>query len=66
MAPGGRRTAMVTAATDMRLLAFATAEYTSLVAAVPPLAHAIVREAARRLLENAEAEGRARAITVST
>jgi len=59
MAPGGRRTATVTAVTDMRLLAFTAAEYASLVAAVPPLAHAIVREAARRLLENANTPGRA-------
>ena len=57
MAPGGRRTATVTAATEMRLLAFTTAEYASLMAAVPSLAHAIVREAARRLLENANVPG---------
>jgi CRP-like cAMP-binding protein len=52
MAAGGRRTATVTAATDMRLLVFTTAEFTSLVAAVRPLAHAILRESTRRLLEN--------------
>jgi CRP/FNR family cyclic AMP-dependent transcriptional regulator len=52
MAPGGRRTATVTAATDMRLLVFTTGEFRSLVAAVRPFAHAILRESTRRLVDN--------------
>jgi CRP/FNR family transcriptional regulator, cyclic AMP receptor protein len=60
LTPRGRRTATVTAATDMTLLVFTRSEFTSLVAAAPSMAHRVLREVTRRLVENAETQ-RARA-----
>ena len=55
LTPGGRRTATVVAKTDVTVLAFNRAEFTQLIAAVPAVAHRILREATRRLVEDIDA-----------
>jgi CRP-like cAMP-binding protein len=56
LTPRGRRTATVTAATDMTLLVFSRREFASLIAAAPTVAHSVLREVTRRLVENVEAQ----------
>ena len=53
LADRGRRTATVVAATDMRLLVLSRREFASLGVAAPPVLHRVLREATRRLVENA-------------
>jgi CRP-like cAMP-binding protein len=53
LVPSGRRTATVIAATDMALLALTRAEFAAVMSACPRIAHKIVREATRRMIENA-------------
>ena len=53
LAAGGRRTATVVAATDMRLLALSRREFTNLKSASPTVLHRVLRDATRRLVENA-------------
>jgi CRP-like cAMP-binding protein len=55
LVPGGRRTATVIAATDMALLALTRAEFAAVMSAFPRIAHAMLREATRRMIENATA-----------
>ncbi len=50
--PNGRRTATVTARTDATVLAFTRAEFGHLLDVFPTIAHKIVRESARRLVED--------------
>ena len=50
--PNGRRTATVTARTDATVLAFTRTEFGHLLEAFPGIAHNIVRESARRLIED--------------
>jgi CRP-like cAMP-binding protein len=54
IAARGRRTATVVAGTDIHLLVFSRREFASLGAAAPPVLHRVLREATRRLVENAE------------
>ncbi len=54
LVPDGHRTATVTAVTDVDALVFSRAEFTSLMQAVPTVAHSILREASRRLVQNHE------------
>ena len=51
----GRRSAMVTARTDVSLLVFTRTEFNRLMQGVPIVAHKILNEATRRLVENADA-----------
>ena len=51
----GRRSATVTAVTDVTLLVFSRVEFTELMQGFPIVAHKILNEATRRLLENVEA-----------
>jgi CRP-like cAMP-binding protein len=53
LANGGLRTATVVAATEMRLLVLSRREFTGLESASPTVLHRVLREAARRLVENA-------------
>jgi CRP-like cAMP-binding protein len=52
LTPDGRRTATVTAKTDSTLLVLTRAEFAHLMGAFPTIAHRIVRESARRLVED--------------
>jgi CRP-like cAMP-binding protein len=52
LASGGRRTATVSAITDIAVLAFTRTEFSRLMTGVPTVAHQILREAARRLVED--------------
>jgi CRP-like cAMP-binding protein len=52
LVPGGRRTATVIAETDMALLALTRAEFAAVMSAFPRIAHSMLREAARRMMEN--------------
>jgi CRP-like cAMP-binding protein len=49
---GGRRTATAIALTDVTLLAFSRTEFGQVMTGIPVVAHAILREATRRLVEN--------------
>jgi CRP-like cAMP-binding protein len=51
----GRRSATLTARTDVTLLVFSRPEFTELMQGLPMVAHKILNEATRRLVENAEA-----------
>ena len=51
----GRRSATLTARTDVTLLVFSRPEFTELMQGLPIVAHKILNEATRRLVENAEA-----------
>ena len=55
----GRRSATLTARTDVTLLVFSRPEFSELMQGLPMVAHKILNEATRRLLENAEARERA-------
>jgi CRP-like cAMP-binding protein len=50
--PSGRRTATVTARTDLAVLAFTRAEFTALMRQHPNVAHKILRAATRRLIKD--------------
>lgn len=52
LTPGGRRTATVTALSEMSALVFSRTEFGQIMAGMPVVAHAILREATRRLVEN--------------
>jgi CRP/FNR family transcriptional regulator, cyclic AMP receptor protein len=52
LTPNGRRTATLTARTEATVLAFTRTEFGHLLAVFPVIAHDIVRESARRLLED--------------
>ena len=52
LTPQGRRTATATALTDLVVLVFSRTEFGRLMAGIPVVAHAILREATRRLVEN--------------
>lgn len=52
LTPNGRRTATVTARTDSTVLVFARIEFGHLLNVFPTIAHNIVRESARRLVED--------------
>ena len=51
----GRRRATVTARTDVAVLVFTRTEFNQLMQGLPIVAHKILNEATRRLVENAEA-----------
>jgi CRP-like cAMP-binding protein len=51
----GRRSATVIARTEVTLLVFSRTEFSELMQGLPMVAHKILNEATRRLLENAEA-----------
>ena len=51
----GRRSATVTARTDITVLVFSRTEFNQLMRGLPIVAHKILNEAARRLVENTEA-----------
>jgi len=53
--PNGRRTATVTALSDVEALVFTRAEFTQLMTGIPTVAHKILHEATRRLVENGAA-----------
>lgn len=53
--PDGRRTGTVTALSDLVVLVFTRTEFTQLMTGVPTVAHKILHEATRRLIENSEA-----------
>jgi CRP-like cAMP-binding protein len=56
LTPGGRRTATAVAVTDVTLLAFSRTEFGRVMTGIPVVAHAILREATRRLVENNDGE----------
>jgi CRP-like cAMP-binding protein len=51
----GRRSATATARTDVTLLVFSRTEFTQLMQGLPIVAHKVLNEATRRLVENSEA-----------
>ena len=53
--PDGRRSATVTALSDLSVLVFTRTEFTQLMTGLPSVAHKILHEATRRLIENSEA-----------
>jgi CRP-like cAMP-binding protein len=53
LAEGGLRTATVVAATDMSVLVLSRREFNALEFASPSVLHRVLRDAARRLVENA-------------
>lgn len=54
--PRGRRTATVATITNSTLLAFTKSEFANLMSALPTVAHSILRETSRRLVENTNPE----------
>ena len=52
LTPRGRRTATIAAKTDTKLLVFTRTEFGRLINTCPSVAHKIVRESARRLIED--------------
>ncbi len=54
LTPAGRRTATVTAITDVSVLAFTRCEFRRLLATVPTVAHRILRGVARRLIDDTD------------
>lgn len=52
LTPRGRRIATVTALTNITLLAFTRTEFSRLMTGVPRVAHKVLREATRRLVED--------------
>jgi CRP/FNR family transcriptional regulator, cyclic AMP receptor protein len=52
LTPRGRRTATATAVTDLTVLVFSRTEFGRVMTGIPIVAHAILREATRRLVEN--------------
>jgi CRP-like cAMP-binding protein len=54
LTPAGRRTATVTAVTDVRVLVFTRSEFRQLLAALPAVAHRILRGVARRLIDDSD------------
>ena len=65
LVPDGRRTATVTALSDLVVLVFTRTEFTQLMTGVPSVAHKILHEATRRLIENSEACGEPGHLTAS-
>jgi len=53
--PKGRRTATVTALSDVTVLVFTRTEFAQLMTGLPTVAHKVLREATRRLIANSEA-----------
>lgn len=53
--PNGRRTATVTALSDITVLVFSRTEFTQLMIGLPTVAHKVLHEATRRLIANSEA-----------
>jgi CRP-like cAMP-binding protein len=51
----GRRSATATARTDVTMLVFSRTEFNQLMRGLPIVAHKVLNEAARRLVENTEA-----------
>ena len=51
----GRRTATVTAISDITMLVFTRTEFSQLMTGVPTVAHKVLHQAARRLIANSEA-----------
>jgi CRP/FNR family transcriptional regulator, cyclic AMP receptor protein len=51
---GARRTATVVAVTDLTVLVFSRAEFGQLMNGLPAVAHKVLREAARRLVEDVD------------
>jgi CRP-like cAMP-binding protein len=54
LSPHCRRTATLTALTDITIRVCSRTEFSQLMAGVPTVAHRVLREAARRLIENAQ------------
>lgn len=54
LSPFARRTATLTALTDVTLRACSRTEFAELMAGLPTVAHRVLREATRRLIENAQ------------
>jgi len=54
LTPNGRRTATVTALSELSVLVLSRTEFAQVMAGIPVVAHAILREATRRLLENTD------------
>ena len=54
LTPNGRRTATVTALSELSVLVFSRTEFGQVMAGMPAVAHAILREATRRLVENTD------------
>jgi CRP-like cAMP-binding protein len=54
LTPGGRRTADVSSRTELTVVAFNRLEFSRLLAAIPGVAHKVVRQSARRLVEDLE------------
>ena len=52
LAPGGRRTATITALTDVTLFVFTRTEFRALMTSFPAFAHRTLRESTRRLVED--------------
>lgn len=52
LTPNGRRTATVTALSELSVLVFSRTEFGQVMSGIPAVAHAILREATRRLVEN--------------
>ncbi len=55
LTPSGRHTATATALTDVTALVFTRTEFTQLMTGHPTVAHKVLHQATRRLLENVEA-----------
>jgi CRP-like cAMP-binding protein len=53
--PNGRRTATITARDEVTTLAFSRTEFAQLMAAIPTVAHKVLKQAAHRLIEDLEA-----------
>ena len=53
--PNGRRTATVTALSDITVLVFTRTEFTQLMTGLPTVAHKVLHDATRRLIANSEA-----------
>jgi CRP/FNR family cyclic AMP-dependent transcriptional regulator len=54
LVPDGRRTATVTALTDITVLVFTRTEFTQLMSGLPSVAHKVLHEATRRLIANSD------------
>ena len=55
LVPGERRIATVITETEMALLVLSRAEFATIMSAYPRVAHVVLREASRRMIENATA-----------
>ena len=56
LTPGGRRTATAVTLTEVTMLEFSRTEFGRIMTGIPVVAHAILREATSRLVENDEGE----------